>query len=76
MDQELYNFLKSNYPLLMQFIIPLIIWTLFWKGLALWHSVKRNSLGWFVLILIVNTVGLLEIGYLIWLKSKGVKIFG
>ena len=76
MNQELNDFLKTNYPVLMQFIIPILIWTLFWKGLALWHAAKKSSFGWFVAILLVNTFGLLEIGYLLWLKSKGVKIFG
>ncbi len=46
-------------------ILPLIIlWTLFWKGLALWHAGRRGQPWWFVVLLIVNTVGILEIVYL------------
>jgi methionyl-tRNA synthetase len=41
-----------------------IIWSLFWKGLALWHSGRRGQSWWFIIILIVNTVGILEIIYL------------
>ena len=44
--------------------IPLLIWTLFWKGLALWHSARKGSSVWFVIILLVNTLGILEIVYL------------
>ena len=42
----------------------IIIWSVFWKGLALWHSARRGQYWWFVIMLIVNTVGILEIIYL------------
>jgi hypothetical protein len=45
--------------------MPLVLlWSLFWKGLALWHAGRKNQPWWFVVILIVNTVGILEIVYL------------
>lgn len=76
MQQELLNYFNSGIPSLGLYIFPLLIWSMFWKGTALWHASKMNSLPWFIAILVVNTFGLLEIGYLIWLKSKGIKIFG
>lgn len=42
----------------------LIVWTLVWKGVALWKAARANSKPWFVVLLIVNTVGLLEILYI------------
>jgi hypothetical protein len=45
-------------------LLVLVVWSIFWKGLALWHSARRGQPWWFVIILIVNTVGLLEIIYL------------
>jgi hypothetical protein len=42
----------------------LAVWSLFWKGLALWHSGRRGQPWWFVIMLVVNTVGILEIIYL------------
>jgi len=45
-------------------LILLSLWTLFWKGLALWHSAKKGNPWWFVFFLIINTVGILEIFYL------------
>jgi len=42
----------------------LLIWSMFWKGLALWHSGRRGQVVWFVAILLINTVGILEIVYL------------
>lgn len=55
------------------FLIALIVvslWTLVWKGLGLWHSGKNQQKGWFVVMLILNTAGLLPIIYLIWFKPK------
>lgn len=47
------------------FLMPiLLIWTLFWKALALWHSAKRDQAWWFLAILVFNTMGILEIIYL------------
>ncbi|MEK9207316.1 MAG: DUF5652 family protein [Patescibacteria group bacterium] len=51
----------GNIPL---FMILLIVWSLFWKGLALWHSAKKHQGWWFIILLVVNTVGILEIIYL------------
>ncbi len=45
-------------------VMILSIWTLIWKGLALWKASKKNSIPWFVIILVVNTIGILEILYL------------
>ena len=41
-----------------------VVWSLFWKGLALWHSGRRGDAWWFVILLFVNTLGILEIIYL------------
>ncbi len=49
-------------------IIPLIVWTLAWKGVALWTSARRGQKGWFVAFLVVNTLGALEILYLLVLS--------
>lgn len=44
--------------------VIVLTWSLIWKGLALWKSARRNSPIWFVILLIVNTVGILEILYI------------
>lgn len=46
------------------YLAILALWSIFWKGLALWHSGRRGQPWWFVIILIVNTAGILEIIYL------------
>ncbi len=57
-------------------VMVLVVWSIFWKGLALWHSARRGQPWWFMILLIVNTVGLLEIIYLfLILKLKFSQLF-
>lgn len=44
--------------------LPLLIWSFVWKGVALWHAARRQEGYWFVAILLLNTLGILEIAYL------------
>ena len=44
--------------------ILLLIWSLVWKGLALWRAARTGRTGWFVALLAVNTFGILEILFL------------
>jgi hypothetical protein len=50
-------------------IAPILIWSLIWKGLALWKAARQGQKVWYVALLIVNTVGILEILY-IYVFSK------
>ena len=42
-----------------------LIWSVVWKGLALWKSARNKHLVWFVFILVINSFGILSIIYLI-----------
>jgi hypothetical protein len=60
---------------LQQFLLYiLLLWSLFWKGLALWRASKENQRNWFIVILlffiIINTLGILEIIYLFRFAKK------
>ena len=50
-------------------ILLVILWTLPWKGVALWKSARLKDKWWFIALLVVNTLGLLEILY-IFIFSK------
>ncbi|MEM5853759.1 MAG: DUF5652 family protein [Candidatus Aenigmatarchaeota archaeon] len=53
---------------------PLLAWSLFWKALALWKAGTRREKFWFIILFLLNTVGILEIIYLLTrkkLKKKG-----
>jgi hypothetical protein len=49
------------------------LWSLLWKGLALWRSSQKKSKVWFVIILVFNTAGLIPILYLIFTKNPNRK---
>ncbi len=48
----------------------LAVWTLIWKGTALWKSARNNQNIWFIAMLILNTVGVLEIIYIFFFSKK------
>ena len=50
-------------------IVPLLIWSLIWKGMALWHAAKRSEKPWFIVLLVLNTMGILEIVYLVFVAK-------
>ena len=48
----------------------IVIWSLMWKGFALWKAAAhKHSPIWFVILLVVNTFGLLEMLYIFWLSE-------
>jgi hypothetical protein len=51
------------------FLLVFLIWSLFWKGFALWTAAGKKHLIWFVLILVINSLGLLEIAYIVYLNK-------
>jgi len=50
------------------------IWTIIWKGIGLWYAAQNKHKGWFVAMLVLNTLGLLPIIYLLWFTPKNRKI--
>ena len=62
------SYLGSRVPLLI--LVLIVIWTLFWKGYAVWTAAKNNHKGWFVAVLVFNTFGILEIIYLFCIAKK------
>lgn len=45
-------------------LMALLVWSAVWKGLALWRASQKNQVAWFVVFMILNTAGILEIIYL------------
>ncbi len=48
----------------------LFLWSLMLKGFALWRSAKYDQKNWFIVILVLNTIGILEIVYLFGFAKK------
>ena len=61
-------------PELLAAIIPLIVavalWTVAVKGFALWHAARNSQKWWFVALLVINTLGILEVIYLVWFRKN------
>jgi hypothetical protein len=45
-------------------ILLFAFWALIWKGIALWKAAQRNAKAWYIILLILNTLGILEIIYI------------
>lgn len=50
-------------------LVLILLWTLPWKGVALWMAARRSHTWWFILLLVVNSLALIEIVY-IFLVAK------
>ena len=60
-------------PVIIIGILFLIIGALFvlvLKACAVWYSARAGQTKWFIALLIINTMGILEIVYLIWYRPK------
>lgn len=57
-------------PLLLTAIFAVVtVWSLIWKGVGLWFSARNHQKRWFVAMLILNTIGILEIIYLLRFRA-------
>lgn len=45
-------------------ITAIAVWSLCWKGLALWKSAGQKDKVWFIVLLFVNTLGILDMLYI------------
>lgn len=59
-------FLQQN----MWVILLLAIWVIPWKGYALWLAAKNNSKWWFIALLVLNTLAILDIIYIFFIAKK------
>lgn len=68
MDQLLSNIASSGAG--SGFLLVLLLWVLPWKGYALWTAAKRGEKWWFVALLLINTLAILDIIYLFAVAKK------
>jgi len=51
-------------------VILVTIWDLVWKGIALWKSARNEQRNWFVVLLLINSLGIVPIIYLQFFQKK------
>ncbi len=57
--------------ILLWLVMPLVLaWSVAWKGIALWRAGRNDDLAWFIVLFIVNTVGILPIIYIFAFSRK------
>ena len=64
------NFDLSQFGQISPQLIFLSLWSLAWKGLALWRAAKNNQRNWYIALLVLNTLGIAELIYLTWFAKK------
>ena len=45
-------------------LVLILLWSLVWKLLALWKSARNGHTIWFIVMAVINTVGILPILYI------------
>lgn len=60
---ELFAQFSAQWGISIWILVVIVIWSAVWKLIALWKSARKNHLVWFIVLALVNTVGILEILY-------------
>lgn len=60
------SFIEDNFWLL----VLATLWTIPWKGYALWKAAGYRQKGWFIALLVINTLAILEITYIFYFSKK------
>ena len=48
----------------------IILWVLPWKGIALWRAGRNSHKKWFIVLLVLNTLAIVEIVYIFFFSKK------
>lgn len=52
------------------------LWEIVWKAIACWKAARNSQKIWFVVILVINTIGILPIIYLLFFRKKKIAATG
>jgi hypothetical protein len=69
MDIMQFQYMQQNAALM----ILLSLWTIPWKGWALWKAAQKGSKPWFIALLLINTLAILDILYIYVFSKRGEK---
>ncbi|MBD3238196.1 MAG: hypothetical protein GF332_00955 [Candidatus Moranbacteria bacterium] len=64
---------SEHFDLIKIIVVAVLVWTIPWRAMALWKSARRGQVGWFIFFILIQTGGLLEIIYLVFLSKVKVK---
>lgn len=69
----MYEDMMYPFGMKLGWLLLLAIWVFIWKGWALWISARKHSKVWFVVLLILNTAGILPILYIFVFSKMGMQ---
>ena len=66
-----YGHMYGSLPFGMSFVFAaLLVCLIILKGYSLWSAAKRDEKWWFIALLIINTLGILEIIYIVFFVKQ------
>lgn len=57
-------------PFTLSLLSVIVLWDIVWKLLASWRAARNRQKVWFVLLIVLNTAGILPIVYLLMQPKK------
>jgi Mg2+/citrate symporter len=64
------NFFASHPWIPVALLMFAILWVLPWKGVALWKAARLGHKAWFIVLLVINTMSILEIIYVLLIARR------
>lgn len=70
LNQMMASYFSNLTPGMILVFVLVALWDGIWKAIGLWKSGNHKQLGWFIIILLFNTLGILPIIYLLFFQKK------
>ena len=70
MDTQTLNATLTSYISTHPQLVLLLVWSAVWKLIALWKAAKRDNMTIFIVLAVLNTLGIAEIIYIIYVYFK------
>jgi patatin-like phospholipase/acyl hydrolase len=51
-------------------LVIVLMWVLFWKGYSVWTAARNGQKRWFIALIILNTLSILDIIYIFYVANK------
>ena len=51
-------------------MLAIVLWSIPWKGVALWKAARLSNKSWFIVLLVINTLAILDIIFIYFVARK------
>ncbi len=63
------EWISQNINIFITIVIIIGLWDGVWKLVAMWKAAQRKSKGWYIVLAVINSIGILPIIYL-WITKR------